>query len=231
MSSPVSYTATIEGWLSEAADCASRRNLAWKVASLARSSRSVFTATTRSRRMSRARNTSAMPPRPTMPSSSYRPPRSRGCVMSRTSVTVLDRSQPCAGMIRQPGARAVPGLVGLASTWSFPACPRRSLLRLRAQVCLKDLHRDRCGRVGPEPAALNYDADRDLRVVRRRETGEHRVVEPGVVRAVLRRAGLGRDGNVRERGDAVVRGAVGLFDHVDHHPRHLGGHGRAHGLS
>src|SRR5262249_24027356 len=228
MSSPVSYTATIEGWLSEAADCASRRNLAWKVASLARSSRSVFTATTRSRRMSRARNTSAMPPRPTMPSSSYRPPRSRGCVMSRTSVTVLDRSQSCAGMIRQPGARAVPGRAGLASTWSFPAHARRSLLRLRARVCLKDLPRDGCGRVGPEPAALNYDADGDLWVVRRREAGEHRVVEPGVVRAVLRRAGLGRDGDVRHRGAAGARGAVALCGSADHHLRHPACHARAH---
>ena len=70
MSSPVSYTATMHGWLSEAADCASRRNLAWKVWSRARSSRRVFTATMRSRRMSRARYTSAMPPRPTTPSSS-----------------------------------------------------------------------------------------------------------------------------------------------------------------
>jgi hypothetical protein len=31
MSSPVSYTATMDGWLSEAADCASRRNLAWNI--------------------------------------------------------------------------------------------------------------------------------------------------------------------------------------------------------
>ena len=31
MSSPVSYTATIDGWFSEAADCASRRNRAWNV--------------------------------------------------------------------------------------------------------------------------------------------------------------------------------------------------------
>ena len=37
MSSPVSYTATIEGWFSEAADCASRRNRAWNVWSRARS--------------------------------------------------------------------------------------------------------------------------------------------------------------------------------------------------
>ncbi len=31
MSSPVSYTATIDGLFSDAADCASRRNRAWKV--------------------------------------------------------------------------------------------------------------------------------------------------------------------------------------------------------
>ncbi len=70
LSSPVSYTATTDGWFSEAADWASRRNLAWNVWSLARSSRRVFTATMRSRRISRARYTSAMPPRPTTPSSS-----------------------------------------------------------------------------------------------------------------------------------------------------------------
>ena len=51
---------------------------------VARSVRRVLIATTRSRRMSRARYTSAMPPRPTTPSSSYRSPSSRGCVMSRT---------------------------------------------------------------------------------------------------------------------------------------------------
>lgn len=55
MSSPVSYTAMIDGWLSEAADCASRRKRAWNVWSLARSERSVLMATTRSSRMSRAR--------------------------------------------------------------------------------------------------------------------------------------------------------------------------------
>src|SRR5215470_11716576 len=129
--------------------------------------------------------------------------------MSRTSVTVLGRSQPCAGVIRHPGARAMPGLAGLAGTWSSSACPGRSLLRLRGQVCLNDLHRDRCGRVGPQPAPLNYDADRDPWVAGWREAGEHRVVEPGVVRAVLRRPGLGRDGDVREEG-RVMRGAEGL---------------------
>jgi hypothetical protein len=54
-SSPVSYTAMTDGWFSEAADCASRRNLAWKVASRARSDRNVLIATVRSRRRSRAR--------------------------------------------------------------------------------------------------------------------------------------------------------------------------------
>ena len=34
----------MDGWFSDAADCASRRNLAWKVWSRARSSRRVFTA-------------------------------------------------------------------------------------------------------------------------------------------------------------------------------------------
>ena len=67
MSSPVSYTATIDGLFSDAADCASRRKRAWKVWSLARSVRRVLMATTRSSRMSRARYTSAMPPRPTTP--------------------------------------------------------------------------------------------------------------------------------------------------------------------
>ena len=45
-SSPVSYTETMAGWFSEAADCASRRNRAWKVASRARSVRSSLIATT-----------------------------------------------------------------------------------------------------------------------------------------------------------------------------------------
>ncbi len=55
MSSPVSYTATMDGWFSEAADWASRRNRAWNVWSRARSTRSVLMATVRSRRMSCAR--------------------------------------------------------------------------------------------------------------------------------------------------------------------------------
>src|SRR6059058_3317982 len=46
-SSPVSYTATIAGWLSDAAFCASRRNRSWKVSSRARSLRSVLIATSR----------------------------------------------------------------------------------------------------------------------------------------------------------------------------------------
>ena len=61
-SSPVSYTATIEGWFSAAALCASRRNRSWKESSRARSDRSTFTATVRCRRRSSARKTSAMPP-------------------------------------------------------------------------------------------------------------------------------------------------------------------------
>src|ERR1700760_1900694 len=63
----------MDGWLSEAADWASRRNLAWKIWSLARSVRSVLIATIRSSLMSRARDTSAMRPRSR-----------RGCVISRT---------------------------------------------------------------------------------------------------------------------------------------------------
>src|SRR6516225_5422546 len=134
--------------------------------------------------------------------------------MSRTSVTVLDRSQPCTGVICHSGARAEPGLAGTRLSCALPG---RSLLRLRGQVSLNDLHRDRRGCVGPEPASLDYDAYRDLWVADWREAGEHRVVEPGVVRAVLRRPGLGRDGDVREE-RGVVRGPLGRLDHVDHHP-------------
>src|SRR5438876_10046250 len=111
--------------------------------------------------------------------------------MSRTSVTVLGRSQP---------GRAGPGRSG---PWPFSAFPGRSSLRLGGQVGLDDLHRDRRGRVGPQPAPLDYDADRDLGVADRRETGEYRVVEPGVVRAVLCRPGLGRAGDVLVAGRVV----------------------------
>src|SRR5215475_15774812 len=104
--------------------------------------------------------------------------------MSRTSVTVLGRSQPCPGVTCHLGARALPDRTG---PWPFSACPRRSSLRLRGQVRLDDLHRDRRGCVGPEAAPLDYDADRDLWVADRRETSEYGVVEPGVVHAGLRR--------------------------------------------
>ena len=62
MSSPVSYTETIEGWLRPAADCASRRKRFRNDGSRARSARSTLIATSRPRRMSRPRWTSAMPP-------------------------------------------------------------------------------------------------------------------------------------------------------------------------
>ena len=61
-SSPVSYTATIAGWFSEAAACASRRNRAWNDGSRARSARSTLTATSLPSRTSRPRCTSAIPP-------------------------------------------------------------------------------------------------------------------------------------------------------------------------
>ena len=117
--------------------------------------------------------------------------------MSRTSVTVLGRSQPCTGVICHSGARAKPGL---ARTRLSGLLPGRSLLRLRGQVCLDYLHCDRGGRVGPEPASLDYDAYRDLWVAGWREASEHRVVEPGVVHAVLRRPSLGRDGGIANQG-------------------------------
>ena len=58
------------GWFSPAADCASRRNRAWNVGSMARSARSCLTATGRPSRRSTARRTSAMPPRPSSSPSS-----------------------------------------------------------------------------------------------------------------------------------------------------------------
>ena len=70
MSSPVSWTAMIEWWLSDAADWASLRKRSRKTWSLARSDRSVLTAMMRFSRRSRARYTSAMPPLPMTPSSS-----------------------------------------------------------------------------------------------------------------------------------------------------------------
>ncbi len=51
-SSPVSYTATMAGWFSDAAACASRRNRAWKDGSRARSDRRILIATVRPRRVS-----------------------------------------------------------------------------------------------------------------------------------------------------------------------------------
>ena len=51
-SSPVSYTATIAGWLRAAADCASRRNRFWNDGSRARSERRILMATVRPSRRS-----------------------------------------------------------------------------------------------------------------------------------------------------------------------------------
>src|SRR5215471_2146955 len=53
------------------------------------------------------------------------------------------------------------------------------------QVCLDDLDCDRCRGVGAEAAPLDYDADGYLRVTGRREASEDRVVQAGVVDAVL----------------------------------------------
>ena len=61
---------TFQARFSDAADCASRRNRAWNVASVEWSTRRILIATLRPRRRSRPRRTSAMPPRPsTLPSS------------------------------------------------------------------------------------------------------------------------------------------------------------------
>src|SRR4029453_17958883 len=69
----------MDGWFRAAADCASRRNRAWNVGSLARSIRSRLIATVRPSRLSTPLRTSAMPPRPSDSPSSYRPPTSRAC--------------------------------------------------------------------------------------------------------------------------------------------------------
>jgi hypothetical protein len=55
--------ATMLGWFRPAACWASRRNRSTKLSSRANSGDSTFTATGRSRSWSRARNTSAIPPR------------------------------------------------------------------------------------------------------------------------------------------------------------------------
>ncbi|CRH64220.1 Uncharacterised protein [Chlamydia trachomatis] len=77
ISSPVSYTATIFAWFKEAADCASRLKRAWNTESRARSERSILIATTRDRRVSKPRWTSAIPPRPISERTSYLPARRR----------------------------------------------------------------------------------------------------------------------------------------------------------
>src|SRR5688500_6600874 len=61
------------GWLRLAAAVASRRNRSTKERSVANSGKRTFTATGRSSSWSRARKTSAMPPRPRRRWSSYRP--------------------------------------------------------------------------------------------------------------------------------------------------------------
>ena len=84
MSSPVSYTATTEGWLSEAAACASRRKRAWKDGSRARSERRILMATVRPSRVSCPMCTSAMPPRPIRSPTSYLLARIRGASSTTT---------------------------------------------------------------------------------------------------------------------------------------------------
>ena len=64
VSSPVSYTETMQGAFRDAAACASRRNREWKLGSRARSARNTLIATSRPSRVSRPEKTSAIPPRP-----------------------------------------------------------------------------------------------------------------------------------------------------------------------
>src|SRR5215210_6924595 len=68
----------MDGWFSDAADWASRRNLAWNVGSRAMSGRSILTATSRPSRTSWPMCTSAMPPRPSRSPSRYRSPSCSG---------------------------------------------------------------------------------------------------------------------------------------------------------
>src|SRR6478736_5540974 len=89
----------IAGWLSDAADCASRRKRAWKVASLARSVRSRFTATTRPRRVSVPLRTSAIPPRPRSSPSSYRPPIRTGSWLFTGDLALAARGDAVAGCL------------------------------------------------------------------------------------------------------------------------------------
>src|SRR5689334_23291728 len=63
----------MEWWLRPATDCASRVKRALETGSSARSARSSLTATVRPRRTSSAAKTSAMPPRPSLRVSRYRP--------------------------------------------------------------------------------------------------------------------------------------------------------------
>ncbi len=62
---PQSYTLTMFGWLRLAAAWASRRKRSTKFGSIANSGKRIFIATWRSSSRSRAKKTSAIPPRPT----------------------------------------------------------------------------------------------------------------------------------------------------------------------
>ncbi len=73
LASPQSNTLTMFGCCRLAAACASRRKRSTKPWSVARAGKSTLTATGRSSNWSRARYTSAMPPRPSRRWSSYRP--------------------------------------------------------------------------------------------------------------------------------------------------------------
>src|ERR1700683_4693735 len=84
------------------------------------------------------------------------------------------------------------------------------------QKGLDDLHGDRCGRIGTEAAALDYDADRDLRVSGRGEAGKHGVVETRVVRSVLGRTGLARDTHAGHARAGGRQGrSLGTVSHAD----------------
>src|ERR1700722_8247292 len=164
-----------------------------------------------------------MPPRPTTPSSSYRPPSSLGSVMSRTYITVLRRF----GSVRaaQPSGRSAPlrklcrqmflAQFGSGNT----AVARRSMLL--PQIGLDNLHRNGGGGISAESAAFHDDANRDLRAADRREAGEDGVASRVVVDSGLGSTGLA--GDLEAASHARARDRIGGAVVIVRHGRHQRG--------
>src|SRR5690606_3925296 len=220
LASPQSNTLTMLGCCRLAAACASRRKRSTKPASVASAGNSTFTATGRSSSWSRARYTSAMPPRPSRLWSSYRPLKMTWfCCDMRSPDYDKERCCPEPGLTRSSLCLGAPVL---------------SRLRGRRHRLLHDRGGDRCrhsatGLLARARLTLNDNGHGDVRGL----TGRSGEADDPRVRArrlgaELRRARLAADHVVAEA--LVEAGGGAVRDHRLHaRPQDARGLGRHRG--